>query len=96
MAVEPRGGCDPRNGIVLEEDLEGFVKSRRHMLQDHAGDSVWARCFVVRGTAESLLHDSRGDAARDHRDCVLMIGRDAKLPRGQATGIGSHVSGLAR
>ena len=31
-------------------------------------------------TPESLLHDSRGDAARDYWDCVLMVGRNAKVP----------------
>jgi len=51
------------------------------MLRDHAGDSVWARRFVVRGSPESLLHDSMGDASRDHWDCVLMVGRNAKVPR---------------
>jgi len=49
------------------------------MLQDHAGDSIWARYYAVRGTPESLLHDGRGDAALYHRDCVLMVGRNAKV-----------------
>jgi len=73
------GGCDLCNGHGLEEELEGLVKSFRHVLQDHAGDSVWARCFVVRGTPERLLHDSKGDEARDHWDCVLMVRRNAKI-----------------
>ena len=80
MAVEPRGGCDLRDGHGLEEELEGLVKAWRHMLHDHAGDSVWSRCFVIRGSPESLLHDDRVDAARHYRDCVLMVGRNAKVP----------------
>ncbi len=66
MAVEPRGGCDSRNGHGLKEESEGLMKAWRHMFQDHAGDSVRARCFVVRGTPEGLLHDCRGDASRNH------------------------------
>ncbi len=67
------------NGHDLEEELEGLVKSCRHMLQDHAGDSVWALRFVVRSTPESLLHDSRGDAARDNWVRVLKDDRNAKV-----------------
>ena len=66
MAVELRGGCDSRNGHGLEKELEGLVKSRKQILQDRAWDSVWARCFVVRSTPEILMHDSRGDASRNH------------------------------
>ena len=66
MVVEPRGGCDPQHVHGLEEELEGLMKSRMHLLQNHAGDSVWARCFVVWGTPERLLHDIRGDASRYH------------------------------
>ena len=50
------------------------------MLQDHAGDPVWARRFVVRGTPESLLHDSWFDATRYYWDCVFLVERNAKLP----------------
>jgi len=35
---------------------------------------------MVWGTPEGLLHDGRGDAAQDHRGCVLIVGRDAKMP----------------
>ncbi len=56
------------------------MKSRRHMFHDHAGDPVWARGFVVRGTPESLLHDIRDDAGRDHWNCVLTVGRNAEVP----------------
>ena len=73
MAVKPRGGCDPRDGHDLEEELEGLVKAWRHMFQDHAGDPVRARCFVVRGTSEGLLHDGRGYASRYHRGCVFGV-----------------------
>jgi hypothetical protein len=61
-------------GHGLEEELEDLVKVWRHILQDHAGDSVLARSFVVRGTPERFLHDGRGDAAQDHRNYVLMVG----------------------
>ena len=48
-----------------------------HMFQDHAGDSVRACCFVVRGTPESLLHDGRGNAALYHRGYVFLVGGSA-------------------
>ena len=37
VAVEPRGGCDPRDGHGLKEELEGLVKAWGHIFQDHAG-----------------------------------------------------------
>ena len=98
MVVKPRGGCDPRNGHGLKDELEGLMEAWRHMFQDDAGDSVWARCFVVWGTPESLVNDSRGDAARDLRGCVLMLGRNVKVPWEQCSvrecGVRRHGLGL--
>ncbi len=47
------------------------------VFQDHAGDIIRSRGFVVRGATESLLHDSMGDASRYHWDGVLLAGRNA-------------------
>ena len=63
----------------MEEELEGLVKSLRHVLQNHARDPVRVRHFVVRDAPEDLLHDRWGDAARDHWDCVLVLERNAKV-----------------
>ena len=35
---------------------------------------------MIRGAPESLLHDGWGDAARNYRDCVLLVGRNAQVP----------------
>ena len=74
MAVEPGGGCDSRLGHCLKEELKGLLESLGHVLQDHTGDPIRARRFVVRGAPQSLLHGGRGNASRDHRDCVLQVG----------------------
>ena len=87
------GGGDTRNGHGLDEELEGLVEVGRHMFQDHAGDSVLTRCFVVWDAPESLLHDGRGDAARDHRDYVLMVVRNAKVSWERCSAYGRVGSG---
>ncbi len=74
VAVWPGGGCDSHDGHGLEEELEGLMKCRWHVLEDDARDAVRACRSVVWGAAEGLLQDSRGDASGYHHDCVFADG----------------------
>ncbi len=80
MAVLPGGGRDPRDRHGMEQELESFVECKRHVLKYQTGDLFRARCFVVWGAAENFLHDGWGDVSENHRDSMLLVGRNVAEP----------------
>ncbi len=80
MALKPCGGCDPRFGKRLEEEVECLLECRWHVFQDESSDTVRACGFMVGVASECLLHDGRCDLACDHRDRRSRRGSDISSP----------------